>query len=181
VPASPECPGGASGRSVADQVGLEAAGRKILLDQLTRSPRTRQELAGQLDAKQIPPSVAIVLLDRFEEVGLIDDQAFALNWISSRRVRKGLSRRALAEELRHKGVDAAVVGEALGELEPDDDTETARALVRRKLPSMSNLDVTVRTRRLVAMLARKGYEAELSFAVVAEAIADHGDDPPDWA
>ena len=60
--------------------------------------------------------------------------------------------------------------EALDEIDPDDELEAARDLVRRKLRSMSGLDDTVRTRRLVGMLARKGYRPGLAFSVVREVL-----------
>ena len=74
----------------------EAVARKILLDQLTGQARSRKELSDKLAAKNVPGDIATRLLDRFEEVGLIDDEAFARAWIASRQPGKGLARRALA-------------------------------------------------------------------------------------
>src|SRR3954466_9093358 len=81
----------------------EAVARKILLDQLTGQPRSRSELAAKLAKKQVPTDVASRLLDRFEEVGLVDDAAFARDWVQSRQAGRGLARRALTVELRRKG------------------------------------------------------------------------------
>jgi regulatory protein len=149
----------------------EAVARKILLDQLTGQPRSRSELAAKLAKKQVPAEVASRLLDRFEEVGLVDDAAFARDWVQSRQVGRGLARRALAVELRRKGVDSEVVAEAVDEVDPADELESARRLVRRKLPSMQRFDTTTQVRRLAGMLARKGYPPGLAFAVVREEIA----------
>lgn len=150
--------------------------RKILLDQLTGSARSRKELADKLKGKLVPDEIATKLLDRFEEVGLIDDEAFARAWIASRQPGKGLARRALAHELRRKGIDDEIAAEALDEIDPDDEQAAARALVRKKLRSMSRLDDTVRTRRLVGMLARKGYGSGMAFAVVKDELAHAGID-----
>ena len=152
----------------------EAVARKILLDQLTGQARTRKELADKLAAKNVPTDIAARLLDRFEEVGLIDDEAFARAWIASRQPGKGLATRALAQELRRKGVDDEVAREALAEIDPDDEEAAARALVRRKLRSLARFDDTVATRRLVGMLARKGYGSGLAFAVVRDELAKAG-------
>ncbi len=148
----------------------EAVARKILLDQLTGQARSRKELADKLAAKNVPDDVATRLLDRFEEVGLVDDEAFARAWIASRQPGKGLAGRALAQELRRKGIDDEVVREAVAEIDPDDEVEAARALVRRKMRSMARLDREVATRRLVGMLARKGYGSGTAFAVVREEL-----------
>ncbi|KRF11646.1 RecX family transcriptional regulator [Nocardioides sp. Soil797] len=165
----------------------EAVARKILLDQLTGQARSRKELADRLAKKNVPDEIAHRLLDRFEEVGLVDDDAFARAWIASRQPGKGLARRALAQELRRKGIDDLVAREALDEIDPDDEEAAARRLVRKKLRSMSGLDHVKATRRLVGMLARKGYPPGMSFSVVREelAAADEPDDgslevPTDW-
>ncbi len=156
----------------------ESVARKILLDQLTGQARSRSELAGKLAAKNVPDDVATRLLDRFEEVGLVDDEAFAKAWVSSRGPGKGLARRALAQELRRKGVADDVAREALDEIDPADEEETARALVRKKLRSMQGLDRDKATRRLVGALARKGYPPGLAFSVVKDELASAGRPDP---
>ena len=131
-PRSPRTPQ-ASGR----RPTTESVARKILLDQLTGQARSRSELAASWRKKDVPDDVADRLLDRFEEVGLVDDEAFARAWVQSRQPGKGLARRALAQELRRKGVDDEIAREALDEVDPDDEVEAARALVRRKLRTVA--------------------------------------------
>jgi regulatory protein len=154
----------------------EAVARKILLDQLTGSARSRSELSTKLARKGVPEALAVRLLDRFEEVGLIDDQAFARAWVQSRQPGKGLARRALAQELRRKGVDDEVARVALDEVDPDDEVEAARALVRRRLRTVSGVSRDTAVRRLTGMLARKGYPAGVCFSVVREELQAWGED-----
>jgi regulatory protein len=154
--------------------------RKILLDQLTGRARTRAELATRLGARNVPDEVATKLLDRFEEVGLVDDAAFAREWVEQRQSGRGLARRALAQELRRKGVDDEVVRETLDGLDPDDEVEAARRLVRAKLRSVRNLERDKAVRRLVGMLARKGHSSSVAFRVVNEELgAEAADLDPD--
>ena len=160
----------------------ESVARKILLDQLTGQARTRKELADQLAAKGVPTEIATRLLDRFEEVGLVDDGAFARTWVSQRQSAdggKGLAPRALAQELRRKGIDDETAREALGEIDPADEEAAARELVRRKLRSLSRVDDQTATRRLVGMLARKGYSSGLAFSVVRDELATSGREEPE--
>ena len=152
----------------------EEVARKILLDQLTGQARSRAELATKLAKRRVPEEVAERLLTRFEEVGLIDDAAFARSWVESRQPGKGLGRRALAQELRRKGIDEEVAREALDEIEPDDEEEAARALVRRKLRTLRSVDRATATRRLTGMLARKGHSGELVWRVVREELDQTG-------
>jgi regulatory protein len=152
----------------------ESVARTILLDQLTGRARSRRELADKLASREVPDEIATRLLDRFTEVGLIDDAAFARTWVEQRQSGKGLAKRALQQELRRKGVDDETVREALDEVDPDAEEEAARTLVRRKLRSLARFDDTVATRRLVGMLARKGYGSGIAYRVVREELADSG-------
>jgi regulatory protein len=154
----------------------ESVARKILLDTLTGQARTRQELAGKLARRGVPDELAASLLDRFTEVGLIDDAAFARQWVESRHRSRGLAPRALKQELRRKGVGDDDAAEALEQIDEADQRQAARALVDRKLRSMRGLDPQVATRRLAGLLARKGYAAGLAFSVVREALAEAGAD-----
>ncbi len=157
----------------------EAVARKILLDTLTGQARSRAELATKLARKGVPEEVAERLLTRFEEVGLVDDEAFARLWVQSRQSGKGLARRALAQELRRKGVDDDTARVALDEVDPDDEEESARVLVRRKLRSVARVDEATAIRRLGGMLARKGYPPGVTFRVVKEELAAAGRDVED--
>ena len=157
----------------------ESVARTILLDQLAGRARSRKELADKLAQRNVPPELATRLLDRFEEVGLVDDSAFARAWVSDRQRSKGLAPRALAQELRRKGIDDEVVKEALDDVSAESQEEAARTLVRRKLRSVRGVDDVVATRRLVSLLARKGYSATLAFRVVKDELGADGETEPD--
>ncbi|MBO2459733.1 regulatory protein RecX [Actinomadura sp. LCR2-06] len=169
--------GGESARRVPDDP--EATAREVCLRLLASSPRTRAQLADALRRKDVPDDVAEQVLGRFTDVGLIDDEAFARAWVQSRHAGRGLARRALAVELRRRGVADETVNDAVEALEPDQEERTARALVDRKLRGTRGVDPAKRMRRLVGMLARKGYPPGLAFRVVKEALADEGADPDD--
>ncbi|MGX2994151.1 recombination regulator RecX [Streptomyces sp. JNUCC 64] len=152
--------------------------RAICLRLLTGTPRTRRQLADALRERDVPDEVAEEVLTRFEEVGLIDDGAFAGAWVESRHHGRGLARRALARELRTKGVDSELIDQAVARLDPDQEEATARALVARRLRGTRGLDRDKRVRRLAGVLARKGYSEGLALRVVREALreeAEHDD------
>ncbi|MEU9013738.1 recombination regulator RecX [Streptomyces sp. NPDC048479] len=153
--------------------------RAICLRLLTGTPRTRKQLADALHKREIPSEVAEEVLSRFEDVGLINDAAFADAWVESRHHGRGLARRALARELRTKGVDSAVIDEAVGQLDPEQEEETARELVARRLRSTRGLDRDRRLRRLAGMLARKGYPEGTALRVVKRALEEEGEDTDD--
>jgi regulatory protein len=148
----------------------------MCLHQLELAPRTRAELAAVLRKKGIEDDVADEVLGRFAEVGMIDDALFAQVWVTSRHRGRGLAGRALQQELRRKGVDDGDIAEAVATLHPEQEAATARAIVDRKLHSTRGLTTEARVRRLVGMLARKGYPAGLAFRVVREALAEEGEE-----
>ena len=150
----------------------EERARQIALQRLTLKPHTRLELSRVLRRKGIPQQVIDAVLDRLTDVRLIDDEAYAHAWVESRHTGRGLARRALAQELRDRGVDRDTVDNAVSQLDTETETETARRLVTRKLPSTRHLEPARRARRLAGMLARKGYSASLAFQVVSDALRD---------
>jgi regulatory protein len=154
----------------------ESAAREICLRLLTGAPRTRAQLADALRRRDIPEEITESVLSRFTDVGLIDDEAFARAWVQSRHLGRGLARRALAAELRLRGVEEETVDEAVETLGPEQEEAAARELVVRRLPATRDLDPARRLRRLVGALARKGYPPELAYRVVREALANEGAD-----
>ncbi len=168
----------APGANASDPVGEDPepdpaeVARAIVLRQLTASPKSRSQLEDVLRRRNCPDDVAAGVLDRLEEVGLVDDEAYADMLVRSKQSGRGLARRALAHELRRKGVDPETAQGALERIEPDDERARARELVDKRLRSLHGLDATVQTRRLAGMLARKGYSSEVAMNVVREALAE---------
>jgi len=150
--------------------------RAICLRLLTNRPCTRAELATELRRRNVPDEAAETVLARFDDVGLIDDRAFAATFVERQQRTRGLSRRALAHELRRKGVGSEEVAEAVAVVSDDDERGLARALVDRRLSSVRNLPYDKAVARLVGMLARKGYGGGLAYAVVREALDGAADD-----
>ncbi|WP_407643080.1 regulatory protein RecX [Actinotalea fermentans] len=172
-PRSPAHEPPATGSASADrEPDPESVARAIALRLLTSAPRSRQQLAEAMARRDVPEDVANRVLDRFTEVGLIDDAEYARMLVRSRHESRGLARRALAVELRRKGIDPELATEALGQVDDDAEQASARELVRRRW--RPGLDRDVQTRRLLAMLARKGYPSGLSHRVVAEMRDDEG-------
>lgn len=150
-----------------------------MLRQLTSSAKSRLQLSRKLAERNIPEDVAEAVLDRFQEVRLIDDAEFAETWVRSRSQSRKLAKGALRRELAEKGIDAETAASALEQLSDEDEEVTARLLVERKLrPGIDLSDRSERdkaTRRLASMLARKGYQPSQAFRIVGEVLASHSD------
>ncbi|GIG64840.1 regulatory protein RecX [Phytomonospora endophytica] len=147
--------------------------REVCLRLLSHRPRTHAELAEALTKREFGEDVITEVLDRYAEVGMIDDAAFATAWVTSRHRGKGLARRALGEELRRKGVDKELATLALEQLDDETERASARELVARKLRGMSAaVAPDAKMRRLVGMLARKGYPPGVAMSVVRDMLAE---------
>lgn len=148
------------------------AAKQVLLRRLSHAPRTRKELAKDLKDKDISDEVANVALDRFEEVGLINDQALASNYVSSQHERKGLGKNALRQQLRAKGISDDMALEAISQISDDQEFQAAFALACKKIRSLQRDDAKTQLRKIVGVLARKGYSSNLAFRVAKEVITD---------
>jgi regulatory protein len=159
--------------------GGEEAARAACLRLLTSAPRTRAQLAAALRRRRVPDEIAESVLARFAEVGLIDDAAFARAWVESRHHSRGLARRALAAELRQRGIADGEVRAAVDSLGPQDEMAAARRLVQKRMAATRGRPLPTRARQLLGMLARKGYSAGLAAQVVREALEQEEADDPD--
>ncbi|WP_348535851.1 regulatory protein RecX [Kocuria sp. JC486] len=165
---------------------VHESARNIVLRQLTASAKSRRQLEDKLADRGVPEDVAMSVLDRFEDVGLVDDAAFAETFVRSRAETRKLARPALRRDLQAKGIDPELAEQALEQRTDEDERADALDLVRRKAPSGEQLaeqlaDRKTRdklTRRLVSMLARKGYAPGMAFDVVKQVLGESEDDLP---
>jgi regulatory protein len=168
----------ADGSSLPEGVGEEvdfetqvSVAREIALRQLTVRARSTEELRQALAKRKVPKAAADAVLRRFGEVGLIDDTAFAQAWVESgkRRLR---GPRAMALELRRKGVAEDVVSAAVAEVSAADELAAAQELAEKKLRTLSGVSRQAAYRRLAGALARRGFAAGVISQVVRQALGE---------
>ncbi|MBD8505416.1 regulatory protein RecX [Hoyosella sp. G463] len=158
----------------------QAHAKSLCLRWLAMRAHTRDELRTKLESKGIPTPISDAVLERFAEVKLIDDAEFAQAWVRSRHQYAGKGKRAIANELRRKGVDDEDAQHALGTISDDDERDRARELVDKRLRASAPVDWSDprekqrAIQRLVGMLARRGYGPSISYNVVTEALPLHG-------
>ncbi|HEY6743223.1 MAG TPA: regulatory protein RecX [Lapillicoccus sp.] len=150
----------------------EEVARAIVLKQLSMAPRSRQQLADKLRQRNCPDDVATRVLDRMEAVGLVDDEAYAKMVVRSKQATRGLAKRALAHELRDKGVADATIDDALGSIDAESERALAEQVAQKTMRRLAGLDPQVQARRLSGVLGRKGYPPSVVYAVVRDAVND---------
>ncbi len=155
--------------------------RAICLRLLTDRARTRAELATALRRKGVPEGAASTVLDRFAEVGLINDAVIAENYALVQHRQRGLAARAVAGKLRRRGLDEHSIRTALMPIDASSEQAAASALVARRLRTLRHLEPSVQARRVYGLLARRGYSASIATAVITALIphTDHSPTNPD--
>ena len=148
----------------------EQVARIVCLRLLDRRAYSRAELNTALRKRGVPDDAADRVLDRFAELGLIDDAALADGYALAQHRERGLAGRAVALKLRRRGIPDDTVRAAVSQIDSASEQAAAAALATRKLRSMSGLDPAVQARRLVGMLARKGYSPGLAHTVVRDVL-----------
>ena len=166
----PEGPTPGSPADDSEPADPEQVARTIVLRQLTAAPRSRAELEAVLRRRGVPDDAATAVLDRFTEIGYVDDAAYAAGLVRARHAERGLSRRALGAELRRKGIEPDVAAEAVAEVSADDEEVAARRLAAKKMRTMSGLPAETQLRRLAGLLGRKGYAPGLALHVARDAV-----------
>ena len=149
------------------------------LRQLDARPRSRAELTSALKARGFNPETIQCVLDRLEDVGLVNDRLFAQMLVRERFTLQGKTGRAIREELTRKGICREDAEAALSQINRDDEYARARELAVRKARSLGG-DPRTLSRRLVAALARKGYSPSICMNVAREVLDDWEHDDDDY-
>jgi len=149
--------------------------RKRALGLLDQRARSRHELRERLVKAEFEEGLVEEVLDSLERSKLLDDEAFAREWVRQRAEARGKSARALDLELRDKGVSADIRAEALSQVTPEDEEAQARVLAEKKArevkaPPADRGEYEKHLRRVVGVLARRGYASEMSFRIGREAV-----------
>jgi regulatory protein len=159
--------------------GPAAEGMGICLRLLTAAPRTQAQLEQAMRRRGVPPEAVEDVIGRLSRARLIDDPTFAQMWVESRHHSRGLARRALSTELRQRGISENDVRAAVAEVSPEQEEDAARRLVAGRLAATRGRPLPARMRRLMGLLARKGYPPGLAYRVVREALEQEKIDPAD--
>lgn len=149
--------------------------RKRALGLLDQRARSRHELRERLIKAEFAPELVDEVLDSLERASLVDDSSFAHEWVRQRAARRGKSARALDLELRDKGVAAAIRADALAQISEEDEEAQARALAEKKARALKvvpadRAEYDKALRRVVGVLARRGYSSELTVRVARESL-----------
>ena len=161
-----------------DEAEARELTREAVLRTLTASQKSRHELSASLSRKGYPEHLSQQVLDRLAEVGLIDDASYAASIVRSRHAERGLSRRAIAMELRRRGITAEVAEDALAQIDDADEAGACEALAARLLARTAGQPSQTRLRKAASALARRGYPPGQAYEVLRRQLEALEAEPP---
>lgn len=175
--------------SVGDQLSVSAVERLRQVDEpdratnaalnlLTHRGRSEQELRQRLRQKGYTQSAIDETVTRIIDWGYLDDEQFASAWVEQRSNARPRSRRALAYELRQKGVDREIITEAIEGASIDEAADALR-LAAQKWRRDRDQPLEKRRQRTASYLARRGYSWQIAKQAIDALIAEvpEEDDP----
>jgi len=158
-----------------DRIDQYFRGKDKAMRLLALRARTKHEMRAALDGLALAPAVRDGILAELEELGLVDDERFAREYVRVKAEVRGQGPHRLRHDLKKRGVRAATVDGVVGaELTPERQEEMARALVARRLGAgaLDEKDV----RRVAGMLRRKGFDYEIVNRIAYELLQRIGHD-----
>lgn len=127
---------------------------------LERKPRTAQEMARRLREKEIGETIIAEVLQRLQQERFIDDPLYAKQWAEQRITNQRKGKLWIRQELREKGIDKSLIAEALENISPEEELESALQTGRKKW-NMIRGDINDKRRKTGAFLMRRGFPGEV--------------------
>ena len=163
--------------------------------------RSVAEVRRRLTDAGYRPELVEGAVTRLTDLGMLDDVAFARQWVESRDRAHPRGEHALIVELRQKGIDASVIaatikerreadvrwedrpsveagGEAGALVEPPDIGAARKLLARHARALQRFADPRIRRTKAYALLARNGFDPDTCREVAAEVNAAQAEESP---
>jgi regulatory protein len=127
--------------------------------------RSEAEIIRNLKEHKFSPEIIEETIRRLAENGLINDSHFAQTWVENRDEFRPRSRRALAYELRLRGISDEDISTAV---EAVDEEQSAYRAAQQKANKLSDDDWQQFRQKLTAFLARRGFSYSTASQVVQQ-------------
>lgn len=146
---------------------------KVLLHRLRGRSLSTAEALLVLNGMGIPSGDTSEIIEKFTQLGYLDEVKLAEQIMHSHNVRKGLGRQGVETEMRRRKLDVGVMLDKLEEL-PDDEAERAIDLATKRISQLERFDDQTIDRRLTGFLMRKGYSSTAVRLAVRSAMDGRG-------
>jgi regulatory protein len=144
------------------------------LNLLTDRAYSGRNLRRKLVQKGFPPADVDATLERLLSNGLLDDSRYAEQFARGRLLGRGASKRRIRQQLYQRGIQGDVADAAIDSVIEEESVDLEAVIetdARKKLATLSGLDLPVVRRRLYAHLARRGYGPDEINAVLKKVMS----------
>lgn len=132
---------------------------------LERKPRTALEMTRRLRQKEIGETIIAEVVERLQQERFIDDPLYAKQWAEQRITNQRKGKMWIRQELREKGIDKTLISEALENISPEQELESALQTGRKKW-NLIRGDATDKRRKTGAFLMRRGFSGDMVRQVI---------------
>lgn len=150
------------------RTALDVAGRF-----LSRRAHSTAELRSKLTARGFDEEIVERTLEKLASLKVVDDAAFAKDWVEERATRKGIGSRRLRAELEAKGIAIEEV-DAVLVVDPDEELTRAKSLAADRVARLANLPLRKQGARLFSWLVGRGFEEEIAEAAARSVLPPEG-------
>ncbi|MFD1360720.1 recombination regulator RecX [Lentibacillus salinarum] len=151
----------------------------LAINFLSYRMRTKKEINDYLVQKEVDEEQITHIMNKLSTEGLIDDRQFADTFVRTRLNTSSKGPKLVEQELRQKGVDGILAGEAVAVYTFDIQFEKAMKLAEKKLTAGPVKAFRQKIQQLQGTLMQKGFSGDVVQAVTAE-LQDHQDDDTEW-
>lgn len=144
--------------------------KKTAMNMLAMRDHSSDELRKKLLKRDLVPEAIDVLIEKLQNSRLLNDEEFAHRFARAQRENRKLSRSVLKRELSKKGISPELASDAVADIDGEEDL--AREVAQKKANSTRRLDYAVRERRILGMLARRGFPSAICIKVTREVLAE---------
>jgi regulatory protein len=139
-------------------------------------PRSQSEVQEKLQESNVPQENIDYVLDRLAKSGILNDESFAQMWVENRSAMRPRGRRALAYELRQRGVDRKTIDQAIAAV---DEEELAYQAAQKRARKLQGQEWTSFRQKMFRFLAQRGFMYELCAQIVPRVWNElHSNDNP---
>lgn len=115
---------------------FQNAKNKVLL-YLSYTQRTEKQVLDKLKKMGLDYQTSLKLINEFKDLGLLDDEAFAIKYAEEKSIR-GESKRKIKSRLYQKGLPQDLIAIALNALPDEDESTKALSYIKKKFNSLDD-------------------------------------------
>lgn len=127
------------------------------LKYLAMKARTVREMELYLDKQEYGEYEVYQVVERLKELGYLNDEAYACDFVRTRLATRPISRAKLREQLCAHKLSPAAIDMAIAQVSEDEEEKNAAAVAQKFMRIFAELPEEQKRRRILQRLCARGY------------------------